>query len=194
MEYISEFWQKSKRKSWQVGAGLGPLWWWNTGCFFFNWDPPKNHKYGKKLKYLNWDPPKSSKCQPVSKFWHLELLWWDLLCNLTLRTFWGGPSSYLEILGGSQFECSTYFIYRKTTLATQGATDGAGNPGERPQLEAGEFGEWDHQLWSRRQPRHHRPLCPCHPLLPRGSHKNQSGSIAITGMNSNHSEWKRRAT
>ena len=42
--------------------------------FFFNWDPPKNHKYGKKLKYLNWDPPKSSKCQPVSKFWHLELL------------------------------------------------------------------------------------------------------------------------
>ena len=28
---------------------------------FFNWDPPKNHKYGKKFKYLNWDPPKSSK-------------------------------------------------------------------------------------------------------------------------------------
>ena len=29
--------------------------------FFFNWDPPKNHKYGKKLKYLNWDPPKNHK-------------------------------------------------------------------------------------------------------------------------------------
>ena len=27
-----------------------------------NWDPPKNHKYGKKLKYPNWDPPKISKC------------------------------------------------------------------------------------------------------------------------------------
>jgi len=26
-----------------------------------NWDPPKNHKYGKKLKYPNWDPPKISK-------------------------------------------------------------------------------------------------------------------------------------
>ena len=22
---------------------------------FFNWDPLKNHKYGKKLKYLNWE-------------------------------------------------------------------------------------------------------------------------------------------
>ena len=87
---------------------------------FFNWPPPKNHKYGKKLKYLNWDPPKSSKCQPVSKFWHLELLWWDLLCNLTLRTFWGGPSSYLDILGGSQFECSTYFTYRKKLVIFRG--------------------------------------------------------------------------
>ena len=28
---------------------------------FFNWDPPKNHKYGKKLKFLNWDPPKNHK-------------------------------------------------------------------------------------------------------------------------------------
>ena len=43
----------------------------STGCFF------------------NWYPPKSSKCQPVSKSWHLELFWWDLLCNLTLRTFRG---------------------------------------------------------------------------------------------------------
>ena len=24
--------------------------------------------------FFNWDPPKSFKCQPVSKFWHLELL------------------------------------------------------------------------------------------------------------------------
>ena len=27
---------------------------------FFNWSYPKNHKYGKKLKYPNWDPPKIS--------------------------------------------------------------------------------------------------------------------------------------
>ena len=26
-----------------------------------NWDPAKDHKYGKKLKYPNWDPPKISK-------------------------------------------------------------------------------------------------------------------------------------
>ena len=41
--------------------------------------------------FFNWCPPKNSKCQPVSKFWHLELFWWDLLCNLTLRTFRGAP-------------------------------------------------------------------------------------------------------
>ena len=34
--------------------------------------------------FFNWD-------FSVSKFWHLELFWWDLLCNLTLRTFRGGP-------------------------------------------------------------------------------------------------------
>ena len=27
----------------------------------FNWYPPKNHKYGKKLKYQNWYPPKIHK-------------------------------------------------------------------------------------------------------------------------------------
>ena len=42
--------------------------------------------------FFHWYPPKSSKCQPVSKFWHLELFWLDLLCNPTLRTFWGGTS------------------------------------------------------------------------------------------------------
>ena len=25
------------------------------------------------------------------KSWHLELFWWDLLCNLTLKTFRGAP-------------------------------------------------------------------------------------------------------
>ena len=28
---------------------------------FFNWYPPKIHKYGKKLKYQNWYPPKIHK-------------------------------------------------------------------------------------------------------------------------------------
>ena len=32
----------------------------------FNWPPPKNHKFKKKLEYPDWPPPKSSKCQPVS--------------------------------------------------------------------------------------------------------------------------------
>ena len=31
-----------------------------------------------------------TKCQTHRKFLHLELFQWDLLCNLTLRTFWGG--------------------------------------------------------------------------------------------------------
>ena len=31
---------------------------------------------------FKWDPPK--KCQPVSKFWHLELFWWDLLQGVFL--------------------------------------------------------------------------------------------------------------
>ena len=30
----------------------------STYTGFFNWDPSKNRKYGKKLKYQNWDPIK----------------------------------------------------------------------------------------------------------------------------------------
>ena len=41
--------------------------------------------------FFNCSHPKNPKCQPVSKFWHLELFWWDLLCNLILRTFRGVP-------------------------------------------------------------------------------------------------------
>ena len=29
--------------------------------YFFNWSSPKNHKYGKKLKYQNWSSPKNHK-------------------------------------------------------------------------------------------------------------------------------------
>ena len=50
----------------------------------------ENHIYIQGV-FFNWSYPKSSKCQSVSKFWHLELFWWDLLCNLILRTFWVGP-------------------------------------------------------------------------------------------------------
>ena len=88
---------------------------------FLNWCPPKIHKYGIKLKYQNWCPPKNSKYQPVRKFWHLGLLWRDLLCNLTLRTFWGGTSWDLEIIGGHQFESSKHFTYRKTLTSFRGA-------------------------------------------------------------------------
>ena len=48
---------------------------------FFNWDSPKNHKYGKKLKYLNWNPPKNHKYRKKLKYPN-----WDppkLYCNLT---------------------------------------------------------------------------------------------------------------
>ena len=38
-----------------------------------------------------WSALKMTKCQTLRKFWHLELFWWDLLCNLTLRTFRGRP-------------------------------------------------------------------------------------------------------
>ena len=30
-----------------------------------------------------------TKCQALRKFWHLELFWWELLCNLTLNHFLG---------------------------------------------------------------------------------------------------------
>ena len=32
---------------------------------------------------------KMTKCQTLRKFWHLELFWWELLCNLTLNHFLG---------------------------------------------------------------------------------------------------------
>ena len=36
-----------------------------------------------------WSALKMTKCQTLKKFWHLELFWWDLLCNLTLCHFLG---------------------------------------------------------------------------------------------------------
>ena len=51
------------------------------------------HSLLSKLQgvFFNWCPPKNHKFFSVSKFWHLELFWLDLLCNLTLRTFRGVP-------------------------------------------------------------------------------------------------------
>ena len=70
---------------------------------FFNWSSPKNHKYGKKLKYQNWSSPKNHKYGKkvkVPESWkhftyqkHLELLGGD---QLTLRNFMGGPVRKLE--------------------------------------------------------------------------------------------------
>ena len=36
--------------------------------------------------FFYWSAQKT--CQTLRKFWHF---WWDLLCNLTLRSFRGGP-------------------------------------------------------------------------------------------------------
>ena len=33
-----------------------------------------------------------TKCQTLRKFWHLEIFWWDSLCNLTLSHFSGRTS------------------------------------------------------------------------------------------------------
>ena len=35
---------------------------------FFNWSYPKNHKYGKKLKYQNLSSPKIHKCGKKFKY------------------------------------------------------------------------------------------------------------------------------
>ena len=40
--------------------------------------------------FFYWSALKMTKCQTLRKFWHSELFWWDLLCNLTLRDFRGG--------------------------------------------------------------------------------------------------------
>ena len=43
-----------------IVLALNNLWTVIQGVFF-NWYPPKIHKYGKKLKYQNWYPPKIHK-------------------------------------------------------------------------------------------------------------------------------------
>ena len=44
-----------------------------------------------RMSFLAGAPLKITIFFSVSKFWHSELFWWDLLCNLTLRTFRGAP-------------------------------------------------------------------------------------------------------
>ena len=72
----------------------------HTGCFF-NWDPPKNHKYWKKLKYPNWDPPK------ISQLWKTHLN-----CN----RFSGKATSELET-----DKCSTAAL--SVSIAAQALRD-----------------------------------------------------------------------
>ena len=67
---------------------------------FFNWCPPKIHKYGKKLKYQNWCPPKISKYQPVRKFWQKTILFLSVF-------FWTLPLPKKTLLGGRQLKKAT---------------------------------------------------------------------------------------
>ena len=67
-----------------------------TVCIVWSWDRCRVTGNDLFLLYIqsvffNWCPPKNYKFFSASKFWHLELFWWDLLCNLTLRTFRGAP-------------------------------------------------------------------------------------------------------
>ena len=38
----------------------------------------RHHKQHIQRVHYDRRPPKSSKCQPVSKFWHVRTFWWDL--------------------------------------------------------------------------------------------------------------------
>ena len=67
-----------------------------TACIVWSWDRCRVTGNDLFLLYIqgvffNWCPPKNYKFFSASKFWHLELFWWDLLCNLTLKTFRGAP-------------------------------------------------------------------------------------------------------
>ena len=66
---------------------------------FFHWDPPKNHKFFS-----------------VRKFWYLELFWWDLLCNLTLRTFRGVPVKKITLYN-STFLYITYVSKKRMRVS-----------------------------------------------------------------------------
>ena len=57
--------------------------------FLVSWGAVFGQKHGKYgVFFFQWS---SQKCKSLRKFWYLELFWWDLLCNLTLRTFRGTP-------------------------------------------------------------------------------------------------------
>ena len=52
----------------------------------------------------------------TSKFWHSELFWWDLLCNLTLRTFRGGvPVKKITLYIDTEF-CIMYHTSSAASL------------------------------------------------------------------------------
>ena len=55
---------------------------------FFNWSYPKNHKYGKKLKYQNWSYPKNHKYGKKLKYQKLETFY---LPKKNLELLGGGP-------------------------------------------------------------------------------------------------------
>ena len=57
-----------------------------------------------------------TKCQARRKFWHLELFWWDLLCNLTLSHFLGRTSKKPPCMISHQW----YDIFNTMTIHLQG--------------------------------------------------------------------------
>ena len=79
-----------------------------TGCFF-NWYPPKIHKYGTKLKYQNWYPPQIHKVSVDPAPDHAESRLPAQLSSLKpnmVVTSWN-----LEILGRYQFESWKHFTF-----------------------------------------------------------------------------------
>ena len=86
-------------------AQRGELYWFTRDDLLHIFDI-RYSKLGRnmyRVSFFNWCPPKNHKFFFVSKFWHLELFWWDLLCNLTLKTFRGVPvkkiTLYVKVAG-----------------------------------------------------------------------------------------------
>ena len=64
---------------------------------FFNWYPPKNHKYGKKLKYQNWYPPKIHKYGAAQKVIDFQEIEW-IHVFVSKNRYWFSNAMILEPL------------------------------------------------------------------------------------------------
>ena len=74
----------------------------NIQGVFFNWSSPKNHEYGKKLKYQNWSSPKIHKYGKKLKY-----------------QTWSSPKIHIRHWRGNfrgyQFKSWKHFTYRQKT-------------------------------------------------------------------------------